>query len=180
MTEDEMVGWHHHLDGHEFEHHTVKSYTMAFSGCTSLKSIGHEAIDCAYVLNGAVKKNASIANLFPDCTALETVPSDFMINADEVTSVYNMFKNCSSLKSFPVSAFDNLTLLTIVKNLFDGCTSLTGESPYTVVNGVKYHLYERTSDNAVPSGFKAVTQYEAAFRGCTGLSDYSKIDGTWK
>ena len=65
-------------------------------------------------------------------------------------------------------------------NLFDGCTSLTGESPYTVVNGVKYHLYERTSANSEASGFKAVTAHDFAFRGCTGLSDYSKIDGTWK
>ena len=23
MTEDEMVGWHHHLDGHEFEQATA-------------------------------------------------------------------------------------------------------------------------------------------------------------
>ena len=70
--------------------------------------------------------------------------------------------------------------VTTVRFIFNGCTSLTGESPYTTIGGVKYHLYERTSANAETTGLKAITSFEAAFRGCTGLSDYSQIDGTWK
>ena len=156
-----------------FKGHQVTTYTQVFKNCTSLKTVGSEAIDC----NG---KAATVSGLFLGCSALETVPVDFMINAEKVTILYNVFCGCSSLKSIPVNIFDSMTLVTSVKNLFDGCTSLTGESPYTVVNGVKYHLYERTSANSEASGFKAVTAHDFAFRGCTGLSDYSKIDGTWK
>ena len=151
----------------------AKTYTQTFKGCTSIKTVGSEAIDC-------YSQNASVSGLFLGCTALESVPADFMINAEKVTSLYNMFNGCSSLKSVPVNIFDKLTVLTNVKSLFEGCTSLTGESPYTVVNGVKYHLYERTTANAEKNGFKAITSYSFTFKGCTGLSDYSQIDGTWK
>ncbi len=151
----------------------VKTYTQTFKGCTSIKTVGSEAIDC-------YGQNASVSGLFLDCKALESVPADFMINAEKVNNLYNMFCGCSSLKSVPVNIFDDMKVITNVKSLFDGCTSLTGESPYTIVNDVKYHLYERTTANAEKSGLKAITSFATTFKGCTGLSDYSQIDGTWK
>lgn len=151
----------------------VKTYTQVFKGCTSLKTVGSEAFDC-------YGQNASVAGLFVGCSALETVPADFMINAGKVTSLFNIFNGCSSLKSIPVNIFDEMKLVTNVKSLFEGCTSLTGESPYTTIGGVKYHLYERTTANKEVTGFAAITSYSFTFKGCTGLSDYSSIDGTWK
>ena len=152
----------------------VKSYSMTFAGCSNLKTVGSEAIDCAG------KSNGSVANLFLNCTALETIPADFMINAEAMTSLYCTFKNCSGLKSIPANIFDKLVKLNDIRNLFEGCTSLTCESPYTIVNGVKYHLYERTTTASEVNGLAAITKYSLAFKGCTGLSDYSQIDGTWK
>lgn len=156
-----------------FKGHQVKTYTQVFKGCTSLKTVGSEAFDC-------YGQAATITGMFVDCTALESVAADFVINAEKVTTLFNLFNGCSSLKSVPASIFDGMVSVTTVRYLFNGCTSLTGESPYTIVGGVKYHLYERTSANAETTGLKAITSFEAAFRGCTGLSDYSQIDGTWK
>ncbi len=157
-----------------FKGHQVKTYTQVFKGCSSLKTVGSEAFDC-------YGQAASVSGLFLDCTALESVAADAFINAEKVTSLYNLFNGCSSLKSVPASIFDGMREVVNIRFLFNGCTSLTGESPYTVHNGVKYHLYERTSANSeVNGGLKAITSHEAAFRDCTGLSDYSQIDGTWK
>lgn len=156
-----------------FKGHQVKTYTQVFKGCTSLKTVGSEAFDC-------YGQAATITGMFVDCTALESVAADFVINAEKVTTLFNLFNGCSSLKSVPASIFDGMVSVTTVRFLFNGCTSLTGESPYTTIGGVKYHLYERTSSNAETTGLKAITSFEAAFRGCTGLSDYSQIDGTWK
>lgn len=150
----------------------VKSYSMTFAGCSSLKTVGSEAIECD-------SKNPTVSNLFLDCTSLETVPADFMINVEAVTSLYCMFKN-SGIKSLPVNLFDKYVQLNDIRNLFENCKNLTGESPYTIVNGVKYHLYERTATTSEVNGLAAITKYSLAFKGCTGLSDYSQIDGTWK
>ena len=35
MTEDEMVGWHHQLDGHEFEHAQVYGDGQRSLACCS-------------------------------------------------------------------------------------------------------------------------------------------------
>ena len=57
-----------------------------------------------------------------------------------------------------------------------GCKALTGESPYTIVNDAKVHLYERTS----ALGFSTVSTKTDCFDGCTGLSDYGDMPTTWK
>ena len=56
----------------------------------------------------------------------------------------------------------------------------TSEVTYTVVAGVKSHLYDRTAENAAASGLTAITAAKSSFAGCTKLSDYDKIPTTWK
>ena len=43
MTEDEMVGWHHRLNGHEFEQTSGDSEGQGSQACCSLW--GHKALD---------------------------------------------------------------------------------------------------------------------------------------
>ena len=43
MTEDEMVGWHHQLDGHEFEHVLGGAEGQGSLVCCSLWS--HKELD---------------------------------------------------------------------------------------------------------------------------------------
>lgn len=145
----------------------ITNYTYAFNGCTSLEKVGSEVFNCA--------ANASINNMFAGCTSLKEVGENLFINPEKVKLLTYIFKGCSSLESVPTGTFDNFKAATNINYMFDGCVSLSGESPYTVVNGVKYHLYERTADNKDASGFAALSYLQNAFRGCTKLSDYNQI-----
>ena len=49
MTEDEMVGWHHRLNGHEFEQTPGDSEGQGGLACHSLK--GHKESDMTSLLN---------------------------------------------------------------------------------------------------------------------------------
>ena len=50
MTEDEMVGWHHQLDGHESEQASGVCDGQGYLGCCS--PWGHKELDTNEQLNG--------------------------------------------------------------------------------------------------------------------------------
>ena len=56
----------------------------------------------------------------------------------------------------------------VPKNLFNGCSSLTGESPYTMIDGKKVHLYERNNPE-YNTQFIEIIESVGAFRGCNKL-----------
>ena len=103
-----------------------------------------------------------------------------LVSPVKLTSVANLFRDCGTLRSVPVSLFDEAVKLKTLTSTFQGCASLEGESPYTVVDGVNYHLSDRTAENAAASGLTAITAAKSSFAGCTKLSDYDKIPTTWK
>lgn len=157
-----------------FKHNAkISDYTYAFSGCTSLVTVGSEVFNCAY---GA----ASLNSLFAGCTSLKNISEDMFISPEKVRYLNNMFQNCSSLESVPAGIFDNFKAVTSGLSTFNGCTALKGESPYTVIGGVKYHLYERTAENTAATGFAALANLASMFKGCTGLSDYANIPDACK
>ena len=49
MTEDEMIGWHHRLDGHEFEQALGAGDGQGGLGCCSPR--GHKESDTTEQLN---------------------------------------------------------------------------------------------------------------------------------
>ena len=49
MTEDEMVGWHHQLNGHEFEHTPGNNQGQGNLRCCS--PWGHKELDCFPKIN---------------------------------------------------------------------------------------------------------------------------------
>ena len=51
MTEDEMVGWHHQLNGHEFEQALGASEGQRSLACCS--PWGHKELDMTEVLNNS-------------------------------------------------------------------------------------------------------------------------------
>ena len=57
MTEDEMVGWHHRLNGHEFEQTPGDSEGQGSLACCS--PWGHKELDMTELLN-----NSGISKLF--------------------------------------------------------------------------------------------------------------------
>lgn len=148
----------------------VTTFANVFDGCTQLAAVPADLFSgCTGV------KTATY--MFQGCKALESVPEGLFDAFEQVTTYAYTFQNCTALKSIPVSLFDASKGITAVNFLFAGCSGLTGESPYTLVEGVKIHLYERTTTN----GFtKAITSRTKCFNGCTGLTDYEAIPTAWK
>ena len=97
----------------------------------------------------------------------------------KVKNMRDAFKDCTALTSVPTNLFDKCTQITTVQGLFQNCVNLGGESPYTLVDGVKVHLYER---NSYPDTFKSITGdgSKNVFTGCVKLSDYNSIPTSWK
>ena len=60
MTEDEMVGWHHRLNGHEFEQTLGDSNGQGSLVCCS--PWGCKELDMAERLNNSKKKERKIKN----------------------------------------------------------------------------------------------------------------------
>ena len=151
---------------------TISTYTGMFRYCTGLRRLGSESLNCTAA--------TTLSSVFDGCTSLEEIGDKPFVNPVKLTSLSGVFKGCSALKSVPADIFDDCKLLKTVTNLFNGCTSLSGESPYTVVNGQKYHLYERTTETAGVTGLTAITSSKSCFLGCTQLSDYAQIPDAWK
>ena len=94
-----------------------------------------------------------------------------------VSDISQAFSHCTKLKQIPVTLFDHMRMLQTTSEMFYNCASLTGESPYTVINGSKVHLYERQN---YPSEFLKIDNHSNTYLNCTGLSDYGSIPEEWK
>ena len=173
-----------------------------FYKCTSLTSVPEG-------LFRACTAAQTFSYLFVDCTGIKTIPADLFINNKSACYFIQTFAGCSSLQEIPEGLFDSVpsasaaatfkecfiactSLKTIPAALFDkalkaskfdyafaGCTGLTGESPYTMYNGNKIHLYERKKYYSL-GGFNNRITGTKCFYNCTGLSDYENIATDWK
>lgn len=151
-----------------------------FLGCTALKTLPENLfVGCT--------KLTKFAEAFADCTSLETIPENLFSPIGTTTSSVTLsccFYGCKALKSLPAGLFDTVTRIDYIDGCFADCKSLTGESPYTMVNGEKVHLYERVQSTATnPTPFPRVPSSKGAhmgcFAGCTGLSDYAAMPSEW-
>lgn len=89
-------------------------------------------------------------------------------------NVVYLFSRCESLNP-PPSIFDPLKHLRHFQYAFYGMPAATNESPYTVVNGQKVHLWERTPE----LGFSAPISHEHCFIDSPNFSDYQSIPESW-
>ena len=147
------------------------NYNMngTFYGCRSLTSIPKD-------LFANNKEVVEMCSLFADCSSLTEVPEGLLSSMPSLSSVEELFENCSSLKKVPVSLFDNNRRIVNFNKAFYHCIELEGESPYTVIDGKKYHLYER-KDNS--NEFLEPTSSYACFSYCEKLVDYKKMPQEW-
>ena len=151
-----------------------------FLGCTSLKSIPEK-------LFAGTPKLQSFEETFAECSALEAIPEKLFSAIGTTTTSITLsccFYGCKALKGLPAGLFDTVTRIDYIYGCFADCTSLTGESPYTMVDGEKVHLYERVqSTTANPTPFPRVPSSKGAhigcFANCTGLSDYATMPSEW-
>lgn len=116
---------------------------------------------------------------------LAALPESLFADCVNAQSFAMAFKRCSGLACVPASVFDNNCRVISFEETFYGCNNVTGESPYTVVDSEKVHLYERKDyrgDFAVPSQHSECFHWEFSYQSPTGRSwsDYSNIPESWK
>lgn len=169
-------------------------YTKVFAGCKSLQSIPEAVFPCADRLTQCFSGCTALTSLpekllsdgsrltelqetFASCSSLESVPAGLLANCPSLTKLVSTFSGCSALKEIPPQLFDSCSNLSVVEGVFMNCSALGGESPYTMHDGAKVHLYER---NMFPARFTPVASGYLCFFGCGGLSDYATMPDNWK
>lgn len=153
-----------------------------FAECTEMTNASYLFHSCRNLLSIPAKlfarnpKIKSFVNTFNSCSKLTSIPMGLFDNCPNVSNFSGTFRNCINLESVPVSIFNNNRKVTDFQYTFDCCYDVTGESPYTVINGVKYHLYERV-DN--PDEFVSPISYSGCFSS-TGFSDNNQMPKGWR
>ena len=116
-------------------------------------------------------------NCFLDCRSITLIPEELFKYSPNIKDVSVCFGDCISLVSIPANIFDNNRRIQGLACLFVNCHNLVGESPYTIIDGVKYHLYERAD---APDYFMRPADISRCFAGCSQLDDYNDIPDEWK
>lgn len=153
----------------------AQNFSYLFSGCTGIKTIPAG-------LFSSCKSAYDFSQTFAGCSSLQEIPEGLFdsvpSNNTNVKFPY-CFAYCTSLKTIPAALFDKALKASKFDYAFAGCTGLTGESPYSMYNGNKIHLYERKQYYNL-GGFNNRITGTKCFNGCTGLSDYENITTGWK
>ncbi len=149
---------------------SVISFKNTFNGCTGLTEIPPGLFDnCSSVM--------TFASTFHNCVNLKEIPSGLFNNCTQASDFMSTFQNCKNLTEIPFGLFDNCKEIENLMVTFAGCKNLTGESPYTIIENNKVHLYER-NDNT--GGFIKPKYFYSCFSECVGLSDFSDLPNEWK
>lgn len=148
----------------------VTTFNSVFYGCSSLVNVDADMFEgCTSVTN--------LFGVFCYCTSLLKVPEGLLDDCPRATNFGNFLSMCGALEEVPVSLFDNQRWVKSFATVFNGCRKMTGESPYTLINGNKVHLYERCN---YPDYFVVPTDFHACFSSGSNLIDWSSIPSTWR
>ncbi len=153
-----------------------------FSGCKEMESAAWLFAYCTNlqaIPENLFANNPKIDNFsatFYECDSLSSIPEGLFDNCPNVSGFHSTFLDCDKLQTVPVSLFDNNRKVTSFGSTFGWCSNLRGESPYTIINGVKYHLYERANnpDLFVDPGSSTGCFYLTAF------SDSAQMPSSWR
>ena len=153
----------------------AQNFSYLFVGCSGIKTIPADLFtNC--------KSAYDFSQTFAGCSSLQEIPEglfDSVPSANKNVKFSYCFDSCTSLKSIPAALFDKALMASKFDYAFAGCTGLTGESPYTMYNENKIHLYERKKLYNL-GGFNNRITGTKCFYNCTGLSDYEDIATDWK
>lgn len=140
----------------------IESFYGTFDNCDNLKHIP-----------GSLFSTNSNARLFEstfcNCYSLENIPAELFRKNRNANNFNATFANCHQLKEIPTDLFDDNRKVIYFRDTFSSCHGVEGESPYTIIGEVKYHLYERHLN---PDHFAIPIEYYACFGGCERLIDY--------
>lgn len=109
-------------------------------------------------------------------TNIVNVPSPDIYSFEKLVNVKSAFENCTKLETVSTDIFSSALNISDFTSLFKSCTLLKSESPYSLVNEKKIHLYERASNEI----FLSPENSSEAFKDCSILSDYGSIPNEWK
>lgn len=168
----------------------LKDVTAAFIYSRRIRNVDYIFADCPKLIEVpqafAFMNIISAVSAFENCTSIKSVP-DLFAKCEKLTDVTNVFKGCTNIELAP-RVFQNCAVLNPPVNVFDDCKkaynfnkcynnlpAATNESPYTVVNGQKVHLWERTPE----LGFALPTQYDLCFADSPNFADYANIPEAW-
>lgn len=150
-----------------------------FADCPELRNIAQTFYECR-------NKLISARGAFENCPKAITASYTFAV-CRNLTYITNVFKGCKGLDIVegtftecdklnpPINVFDDCKNLYYFNTTFRKLDAVTNESPYTIVNGKKVHLWERTAD----LGFKVPTNYERCFADSPTFADYANIPEAW-
>ena len=153
-----------------------------FKNCTNAENFSHSFFGCRsleYLPERMFENCINIKNFFYcflSCESLKSIPEGLFNDSVNVSNFNRCFSQCSSLEEVPVSLFDNNRKVTDFEATFALCREWVGESPYTEIDGVKYHLYERAD---APDHFVTPDRFESCFSSCKNLTDYQMIPHMW-
>lgn len=147
----------------------VTTFHKLFNDCNNLKQVGLLFKNCSQVTD--------FSELFHSCGSIEEIPADLFKGCPNVTNFSYAFSKCINLKNVPVSIFDNNRKVTDFDEVFYRCENWEGESPYTMIGGVKVHLYER---HLYGEEFIKPTKHYQTFEFCKKLTDSVNIPTDWK
>ena len=158
----------------------ASTFGHTFSGCSSITEIPPKLFfDCnrATMFGGVFENCISLSTIpgdifsncknitiisygFANCQSLKSIPESLFANCPNIENASRLFEECNHLVAVPTGIFDNNRKLTNLNGTFSECYSLKGESPYTIIGGKKYHLYER---NDAPDYFSPVINMTGLF-----------------
>lgn len=117
-------------------------------------------------------KIRSFSNTFQYCRHLTSVPEGLFRNNTDVTDFGALFYDCYELTTVPAGIFDNNRKVTNFQYTFGWCYKLQGETPYTRIDGKKYHLYERYQN---PDHFVTPVNYIHCFAECSQTREWEAM-----
>ena len=144
-----------------------------FDRCTGLTQIPSSLFSTCHQLT-------DLQYCFSNCYSLIKIPGNLLQNNTDLRAVYSLFSDCKSLTAIPSNLFDHNRKIVAFNGCFSGCTALRGESPYTIIDGKKVHLWERVN---YPGEFRSMNDeyyHGRTFQNATGLNDYDQIPDDWK
>ena len=149
---------------HTYYCHEPTEYTVSVSGKVPLLTTGRVAEYVTVVSVeqwGLLEGLESMEGAFRGVSTLRSVAPDALGCFSGVSSFRSAFEGCAALERVPVSLFDAALAATDFERCFYGVGSVTGESPYSVIDGQKVHLYERWQHGR----FAVLTSWSDCFTG---------------
>ena len=150
------------------------SFRSAFSECDRLDNPPES-------LFAGCPNVTTFESVFNTCSGLTTIPAGLFAGCPNVKSFnsafyyYRTYGGPGALVNVPVSLFDNNRQAVDFSRCFWNQRNVYGESPYTIINGVKYHLYERIN---APDFFVTPSGHQCFYS--TTFSDQANIPADWK